>query len=387
MTIALTPRGFRYPDFLEGYSNATLGFGTSTTLDAAAEECAHIGYVYWEDGGSHTISAAGGGSISFTTGTPITWAGGDTLEIGLQDVSTSAGQFAQPDGTFDVSRVWTQGVDALAASTWTTIAMTGGSGTKTLATGDAIAVVWDMLTRTTSSVLITNFLVPDALQRSFPGINEFIGAAWTKTGNVVYGWPKVMLTADDGAIGILNPSIPFSAVAAQESFQDSTNPDERGLLFQVPWDCQAVGWWGDIGFNHVTNSTATLKLYSSPTSSPSFITSRALIPAHTGRAGTAGFIAGGSWSSPISLTRNTDYGLTVLATGSDTVGLTHFTLPTADLRKVMPGGTSLAKITRDGSSGPFSSSSTTIMYRMGLVINGFHDTSSAAGGGSKMIGG
>src|SRR5262245_7617591 len=101
------------------------GLSSAGALNAANLIFANIGQVYIDGspGGTKTISAAGGGKICNMYG-GVTFANGTSkIDIGIQDVS-AAGFPVAPDGTFDVKRTMTGGVDTITASAWNEIPMT-----------------------------------------------------------------------------------------------------------------------------------------------------------------------------------------------------------------------------------------------------------------------
>jgi hypothetical protein len=118
--------------------------GTDNILDAAGEYFHCYGEMYWADGGSHTVSAAGGGSIIWRTGATVTWSDGPAeFRVGIQDLSTTMNPL-RGDGTWDVYRAMTTATDTLTGSTWFQSVM--NNGTKTIAHGDYIVIALEAIT-------------------------------------------------------------------------------------------------------------------------------------------------------------------------------------------------------------------------------------------------
>lgn len=371
MTLVATPTGLYYPTPLVGLPvGATVG--TAGTMDAAAEKVAFIGHCYiaGRPGSAKTISAAGGGSIAFYTST-VTFANGSTtLDIGIQDVDITTGVPARPDDSFDVKRTLTGGTDTITSSVWNSFAMTGGTGSKSITHGDLIAVVFDMTARGgTDSVIIRGASATSHL----PGTLVNTTGTWTVAGVI----PMVMITFDDGTLAYLDGGQLFY-LTATESYADATNPDERGLIFQVPWDCKIDAFWAQIG-GSANTADFNWVLYSDPLGTPSAVTTLSIVAESLRATGDVRFYLR-PLTSEISLTKDTNYVLAMKATGAGNVQLFSQTLPSADARQLLPGSTTVAKVTRNDASGAFSTT-TTVVYQMGVRISQLHDT----GGGTANL--
>lgn len=212
------------------------------------------------------------------------------------------GVIARPDGSFDVSRTLTGGTDTISSNTWTTFAMTGGTGSKSIAHGDLIAVVWDMTARAGADSVILS--LGSVVAGAFPVTNEFQSAAWRTTS---IGAPNVLITFDDGTLGILDSAIPFSTAITVETYTDSNNPDERGIIFQVPWDCKIDALWANVGIS-AANSDFTIALYSTPSGTPAVVSGTSFTVLAEQLSATAAqsfnpFLL----PAEVTLSRNTDY--------------------------------------------------------------------------------
>ena len=384
MTLVSIPTGLIYPLAFDAGGTNAKATGNGTAMDAATDKTAMIGRVYinGRPGSAKTISAAGGGSISFRTGTVTFANAGTTLDLGIQDVDAANGNIARPDGTFDVKRTLTGGADTISSNTWTTFAMTGGTGSKSIAHGDLIAVVWDMTARGGSdSVALT---VGSQVAGTFPVTNEFQSSAWRTTS---VGEPNVLITFDDGTLGIIDGAIPFSQALQVEAYTDSNNPDERGIIFQVPWDCKIDGLWANVGISGAP-ADFTLALYSTPFGTPAAISGASFtVLAEQLSAASAQSFTPFSLASEIALTRNTDYALAIKADSTGQVRLNSYIFGDTAHRAFLPYP-SVAKVTRNNGSGAFTAESPALtMYQMGVRISALQDTSGGGGGGQRVFGG
>lgn len=182
-----------------GFPVSPLGVGftgfvsSGLIIDATNEYAAVVGRVYWEDGLSHTISAAGGGSIVWAAlGTP-TLAGGSVLRVAPVDVSGAG--FPSP---LPVAGCFGEVPTGVPIASPVTTVMTSGS--KSYAHTQNAAVVVEFTTRTgTDSVSVQNL---SGLHAGYPCRvhNGAKGSAFL----------PVMLIADDGVRGfILGAPPPF----------------------------------------------------------------------------------------------------------------------------------------------------------------------------------
>jgi hypothetical protein len=352
--------------------------GTPATMDAATEKAAHIGYLYIDGRPAGTKTLSNVGNIQFRTGTSTFANAGTSLDIGIQGVASGSGPIVQPDGSFSVKRTLTGGGGGITSGAWNTVTM--ATGTVSLAHGDLIAIVWDMTARAgVDSVIVTNTsnIWQSARSAQLPNTNAFVSSAW-QTARVVGAGnqPNVIISFDDGTLGWIDGTlINAGGAIAAEAFQDSTNPDERGMLFQIPWNCKIDAIWAAIqpASASPANADLTLKLYSTPTGTPGLLTSKAIPAENLGAGGNVGSWMLWTLPSEISLSRNTDYCVTVLATGTANISLASIPLAAAAHRVQLPGGTTLAKATRNNSTGSFDVTATTTMMGIGVRISSFDD--------------
>jgi hypothetical protein len=378
MALVSIDRGLFYPPF-----EHPLG-GSVGVVDLAGEKYAMIGHLYFAGraAGAKTLST---GAIRWRTATCV-WAaaaGATTMDVGIQGVAAT-GPIARPDGVYQVKRTLAS-PSGVTTGAWNSTVMNTGS--MSLTHGDLIAVVWDMLTRSGSdSVQITGQLPPyvSNLQSQFPTTNVFLAGAWATTGTTgnPQRWPNVVLAMDDGTLGTIAPTCPFSAVSV-EVYSSGTNPDERGLIFQVPFNCTIDGLWSFIGTTDA-NADFNLKLYSSPLSATPTPLATVSQTAEQMSAFSATSIVHKP-IAPVSLTKDTDYIVTVEATGIGTVRQEIITLGDPLHKAFYPGGMNMRKGTRQNATGAFAQETITLL-RMGVMISHIDTGEEGGGGGADRYG-
>ncbi len=346
----------------EGLFAFTIALTTSGTIDAATEKFAAVGNLWLPAGAtSKTISSAGG-RVCWNLPT-VTFANGATsVTAGIQDLSADL-----PDGSFDVSGTFVGGGGGIAAG-WNRLAMDTGS--KTISAGALIAIVLDMTARGgADSINGGHFTLAPSQQR----VGFFVGS-WTYQTTIA---PNVGIEFDDGTVGCLWGLPPFLSTS-QEIFNDSTNPDERGVLFQLDNDCKSDGAW--LQLTQVTAADGTLTLYSDPLGTPAAVATAAI-------EGVRGLSTPGNAFVPwdggaeVSLTKTTTYALALKATSANDLRLQHYTLGNENMRPLLQGGTTVRKGTRNNGAGAFAEESPAITrYRMGIRQSQLPDGASAAGG-------
>jgi hypothetical protein len=373
MALIRLPQGLLFPNF---NINTALGEAPAltgaTAMATTGNQLAMIGQLYIDGrAASKTLNTSGSSSIAFRTGT-TTWANGSSsMDIGIQGVLTGSGPQAQPDGTFTVKATVAGGA-GITTGAWNVVVPTTGSAT--LNHGDMIAVVFNLTTKAGSDSVIVN--CGAGATNMFPICNEFQSGSWASSGKSIF--PNVVITFSDGTKGTIDWTTPATTFGNDTAFASGTNPNERGVAFQLPWDCEVDGLFSNM-FPVDVNSNYSLKLYADPLGTPSVLATIAVLAAQT-NGSTSQRWKPFSLASPVALTRNTTYGVTILATGSSNVQGCQITWGAAGDRVLAPGGTTLQKITRNGSSGAFSGT-TTQAYLNGVRICSFTDTASVGGGG------
>lgn len=347
-------------------SGTALTLSSMTAQAAANERRAVVGKVYMADrgaGGARTISNAGG-KIHWLPGTTTFANAGTSLDIGIQDVSVSAGPTPQPDGTFNVKATYVGGTDTITASAWNSAAME--SGTKTITHGDLISIVFDMTARGGADSVIQQ-MVAGGQTSGWPVSNTYTAAAWAASG--ITGAIICAIEFDDGTFATLFGIPPLSALTA-EVYSDATNPDERGNVFRVPFNCKVGGFRAFVKPTDAT-SDFTVAIYSDPFGTPAVVSgSSVTVLAETvGKAGSTLEL----WiplAAEVTLQKNTDYVIAVKADGAGNVAMTAVSVANANYKNLMiSGGATVSKTTRNNGTGAFAAATPTSFYPLFLELS------------------
>jgi hypothetical protein len=354
------------------YSNG-LVLSNAVTLDATGEKTSFIGNMIWDDGGSHTVSSAGG-KIHFRTGSAVTFADGSTtLDVGIQDVSTTTAP-AQPDGSYDVKDTITGGDPELTSSSdaaWVTATMS--TGTKTIANFQKVAIVFDLTARGgTDSLILAE--VQGVGNMTNPTIATNLTGTWTIA---TPGRGIAVVESDDGHFGTLLGTLPIIANTAR-SFSDATNPDEEGFVFQVPTERKVNAVVLNIQTGNA-NADFDIHIYSDPFGTPTSVASASVEGAQGNSAARSPSFF--PLDAEVTLSADTNYVLSVRATGSSAVTTVYDTIANASYRDLL-GLTACGRTTRDGGTGAFAATTTTEFPLFGLIVNAYHDGS---GGGGVVV--
>lgn len=306
MSQLLIPGGLMTVPFF-GYTSV-LTISQGQTINATGETVHMCGQVMLENpnGGSKTISAAGGGKIIWRSGTTTFADAGTTVDIGLQDLSTASSP-AQGDGTFDVSASFTGGGGGITANAFQTSTMTSGS--KTLAQGDPIAITLAMTARAGSDSVVVAFagnsnnqIVGAAL---FPCVTDNTSGSYTRLSGAV---PNAVIVFDDGTIGWLIGTALQSSSLGQTYNVNTATADEYGNLVNLPCGFNAIGIGG--GGSLLNNSSdCELLLYSTPLGTPT-VERTITVDATQISAVNSVYNFAYLFSSPFLLKPNTDYAIT-----------------------------------------------------------------------------
>jgi len=377
---AVAGQGLWFPAFLSPFSdlitggNSTgyfQGFGIVTAvIDLTGEKFAMIGRVFIDGRptSAKTLSSAGG-KIKWYQGARTFATAGSTVRVSVQDVATGTGPPFRPDETEDVSGDLVQGTDTINANTWNTKALSSGS--KSIAHGDLIAVVFDFTTRNGADSLTFTGPYDTTQWRGPPGCVSKVGGSWNTNPDAFD--PQVVIEFDDGTLAFFDGAFPTSAATAAHQLTNSTNPDEVGLIFQVPWEVKI-----DALMPGAQPGTAAadfdVKLYSDPLGTPSVMVTRSML-GEQGNASQFNRQQPITLATEITLAANTDYCLSIKANSTGIVYMSYFDVPDANFRKYHSGGTTLQQGTRNNDSGAFSATTTRIVTAC-VRISQFHDSGS-----------
>jgi hypothetical protein len=198
------------------------------------------------------------------------------------------------------------------------------------------------------------------------------------------GLARVVIEFDDGTLATIDGSLPFNT-SGKVGFADSSNPDEYGLIFQVPFDCKVDGFY----FSGAVMSTATAEydwsLYSDPLGTPTSMVSGTGY-GERNRSSVNAFQTLISFAEQ-TLAKNTDYWLAMKATNIANVGYDYYDLADAAYRALISGSTNMRQGTRNNSSGAASETTTRIPAIKMRVCSVDDGTGTGSGGGfAKLVG-
>lgn len=315
--MALAPligSGFWLPSLPSGLSDSQqLGTIDTTLLDADEEEHQIIGRVRIDGGGSKTFGTSGS-KISWLPGPTIAFVAVATLRVGVKkaaSVDAAAGPPARATigaAAFDVYDDLIGGTDTITSTTWRDEAMTAGTPF-TVTDGDLIAICFHLdLTSGTQSV---KFRSTQPNGSSGSTVLTLVTSGPTYTAQAAM--PNCILTFDDGTLGWLEGTLPFSAAETASATIGNTNI--FGNIFRVPFLCKVDA----IAAYVVTTGAAdfALDLYETPLGTPSLIEAVAFDGNITSSSSGKLYVA--PLLTPRTLTLNTDYLVGVRQTSATAV--------------------------------------------------------------------
>ncbi len=381
-----SPYGLPYPSALLNHrvtATATSGgfsvLPTAGTMDAAAEKVAMMGHVYWHGAPAAAKTMNSTSKIHFRTGTVTFANAGTTLRVGLQDVATGTGPPIQPDGTFDVYvDLVGGGVGLTSADDNDPVSVSlSTSGSKSVTHGDLIAVVFEMTARAG---------VDSVVLLGGPNGNGLLGySQMPLCSNYTTSWPNVaasapapmvMLEASDGTLGVLMGGGYYGPGSAYV-YQASSTPDERGLIFQVPFRCTVNSIYLSTGGNAAAADGA-LKLYSDPLGTPVEMASITLLGERGGNV-VDERMTQYMLASEQTLEPNTNYCISYLASGTADVNLGYINLSDAAHRAIN-GLDNCSSASRSNATGAFGSLDTVNIVAMAVGICALDDGAGSGGG-------
>lgn len=379
--VCIPTLGIPAPQSAGGAIPTLRGAFANQLLDATGEKFAMIGSITWSDRGTHTVSSSGGeiilnfGSVTFANG-------GTTIDVGLEDVPGSG---REPDDTFDVKGTYVGGTDTISANASRAFAME--TGTKSVAHGDILAVVVDMVSRAgADAVNITTTSVGGSTGMGFPYSRFHNGTSW---GGSVLGI-NALIKSDDGTYGWMTPFSFRTAQSGAQAYGSTTGTaDEYGGQIRLPWPCVLEGM--DLPINVAGQSSDfEVCIYSTITGTPALLNGTVAATVDASRIpqffGDNFFHV--TFSAPKSLDAGTTYGWSVRPTSANavTIGWMDFgSGNNAHMASLLCGPTS-GRIARLDNSGAFTVDDTK-HCPANLYIRSFGDDAGGGGGSTRVIGG
>lgn len=329
-------------------------------LDASGEKLAYI-VTIWKPGILH--------KVYFRTATVAT---GDTLKVSFQDVDLATGD---PDGTPDQYRtiVVGSGDDNMALQTGILSSDGTDNGTKrTVAAGERLAIVFEFDSFVAGNMLLTGRSAAPGPGSSGQIYCSHFTAAWSKVATL----PLVALEYSDGSYGPIPYVDPSVSGLAAEVFASDDTPDERGLIFQAPFAAKVLGFWANVDID----ADADVVLYDSD-GSTALETYR--LDSNV-RAVTHSLPYHVPITTERTLTKNTNYRLTLKPSSTSDVGLMVGNVPAAAVMDAYSGGQQCHYTAR--TDGGAWAETTTKRPFMGVILSALDDgTGSGGGSGSPVI--
>lgn len=299
----------------------------------------------------------------------LTKANGFTVQVSVQGVSTANGPPIQPDGTILAStnaKITFADTDSgVTASGWFDTANLTSAPSVTY--GQMIAVVWEWITPGTGNSVALAGIIGSQSEHQAQMVSTTDGTTWTS--NVAI--PNVVLEFDDGTFGTLDGGVVFSAIDST-AYQSGTNPNEHGLVFQLPFPAKIDGCWLALQLGNAA-STATVEL----TDSSGSVINSCSVTFDGHQVVSTGFRPIFVPLPETSLTANTDYYLGVLATAAQNVSFPDFSVNAANHLQATEGGANFRYSSRNGDS--WAAVTTTRRPFGGIRLSALDD---AAGGGA-----
>lgn len=351
---------------------------TNQTMAAANEAVIMVGQLRWEGGGSKTIDTTGSSSIQWRTGGTTFANAGTTVKVGIGDVDAATGPPVRAVNaanviTFGVAAVFTGGGGGITASAWQTSVPT--TGTKTIASGDLIAVSVQMTARAGADS-VTVSCENMSLTMMQPTVTSYASTFYSAT----LGVPNVVVVASDGTRGYIAGGFVATVGTTTQTWSNASGTKEYGNILRFPFPVRAYGILGGGSFAGNTD----LVLYSTPLGTPSAM---ATISVNLVQISTSNAVddARFMFSSSVDLSANTDYAVIAKPSSGTSTNMLYKTYNDSNHQNSDGLGTDCYAVNRN--TGAFAvQNSNKDRYAIGLLVGAFDDASAGAGGGAQVIG-
>jgi hypothetical protein len=284
----------------------------------------------------------------------------EDVKVSFQDLDASG----DPDGTPDQYRVVASASVAVGFVATGILSSDGtDTGTKRSVTrGDILAVVIEFNSATGNIQVSTHSSVLSAVSTAYM---DHFTASWAKSATAA---PLMSIEYSDGATYPIDGAMPGSF--ANETFNSSSTPDERGNTFTLPFAARVVGMWAWLDYDNA----ADLVLYSGTSA-----LATAAVPAAAVRPqNTAGLVT--RYFGTAQEVEATTY-RAIVKPGASNVGLSTCTLADAVERAAFWRSDFFSTTRTD--AGSFTDLSTKV-FQVGPIIDAV-DTSTGSGGGLKSL--
>lgn len=341
----------------------------NTAVDAANEACIMVGYIFTEDGGSHTIDTSGSSSLGWRSGTVTFSNAGTTVKVGLAAVDTANGPPTRPVNvanviTFDVAAVFTGGGGGITTDAWQTSVPTTGS--KTIANGDLVAFAVQMTARGGADSILVQTVASNASQ-VLPGVTA-LAAGFSDPVRI----PNAVITFSDGTLGFFVGGFVASIGVSTQTFNSGSSPNEYGNLFQAPFPMSV---YGIAACANLAN--ADFVLYSDPLGTPA-AQRTVSVDANTQQVASNASLLEAWFATPYTVPANTPVAAILKPTSVSNCVMQYKTYHAAAHQKSEAFGTNGYAVNR--ASGAFAAqNSSKDRFTIGLLVGGFDDGAAVGG--------
>lgn len=319
--------------------------------------------------------------VTFWVSVATTAGSAGNIEVSIQTLDSSG----LPSGT----PIASSNTATSAISTIGRKAISGVAGSATLTVGTQYALVivagsgWDR------DLTIRYAWGTSGASISMPYSVNKVSGSWAKASGTTFGW---FFGAEDASGNpIVIPGLVGAATIAAPTFNDSSNPDERGNKFvlDAPQTCIGVAYYNSAGSTPGNTDAFSVSLYSGIAGTPTQLATQAI----DGDAQTTNVIHYAYFPSGVDLAAGTTYAVTLKSTSSDTQGVARYEYDNSSDREVLMGP-DFCMTSRDGGSGApaasgnsFSNDDTKVYCVWPIFSKSDDAAGGGGGGGGPLIGG
>lgn len=225
-------------------------------------------------------------------------------------------------------------------------------------------------------------------QTGYPYFASNTTGSYGKGSQTVFGY--FLGAKDSGGNPILLTCAVGAATITNQSFSNSTNPDERGNRFSlaVPATCIGIAYSNAAGSAPGSTDAYGIALYGDVTGTPTLLATAN----PDGDAQVTNLVHFAFFDAPVNLSASTVYAVTIKATSTDTLNVARYGYDSSSDRAVLLGADFYA-VTRDGGASvptagsPAFTTDDTSVYCVWPIFSKFDDAAGAGGGGGPLVGG
>jgi hypothetical protein len=286
------------PGFLA--RNVTIPYTVYATLDANGELCGAIIRIPR----TGTLAKIGVRVRSVSVA--------DAIKVSLQTVDDATGR---PTGTLYAANA-TGIIESPGALTTYWASLNSGTGVS-VTKNDLVAIVIEFNSYVSGNLAIDYGIGMPAAVIGNPYCYSYLGGTWSLSVAAIPNFGLEYLVDAAGVIVPVFGCLP-GAYGNVGRYNSTSNPNRRGLRFQFPFACRAIGAWATVDLD----GPATLSLYGSD--GFTILDTATLDPDVRGSTGAAMYY----WlfTSPLSPTKDANYRLALLPASETNVGLSYFDL-------------------------------------------------------------